>query len=234
MKLRVTAAALAILGIATSAIAKEPKQCRCTPAEKVAADPNPVREPDLRGTKTAPVHVDVMALPAATDEDKSERAEDRHQNRMLVVFTGVLALGTILLGIATLLLWRATRRLVLDGMENAERQLRAYVSVESSSISYDQGRPPQAGVTFKNYGNTPAYEFMISSGIGMAHRSMNRTTATEPIASLADARPGRNGGARQRWTDAAPVYPSNSSLREVDDLRHGEVRYRDVSRSRTS
>ena len=147
-----------------------------------AADPNPVREPDLRGTKTAPVHVDVMALPAATDEDKSERAEDRHQNRMLVVFTGVLALGTILLGIATLLLWRATRRLVLDGMENAERQLRAYVSVESSSISYDQGRPPQAGVTFKNYGNTPAYEFTISSGIGMA-ASFDElpTPATEPI-----------------------------------------------------
>jgi hypothetical protein len=76
----------------------------------------------------------------------------------------ITALATVLLTLVTTgLVWMAYRQIV-----TSRAQLRAYVSVESSSISLTVGSQPVAGVTLKNYGNTPAYEFTINSGLGMA------------------------------------------------------------------
>ena len=107
-----------------------------------------------------------MTIPGATEEETRERAEDRHENRVMVWFTGVLALGTVALGAANLLLWKATRQLVLDAAHNPERQLRAYIGVESSSINLTPGNQPVAGITFENYSNRPAYGFTINAGLG--------------------------------------------------------------------
>lgn len=162
-------AAFALLGAGATA---EPVAGPAAEPAAVATDAGRVAESDTRGSKDSPVAVEVIALPDASESEKREQAEERRaradSDRMLVWLTAALVLATIGLWIATLLLWRATRRLVMDARENAERQMRAYVGVESSSIALSQGSPAVASVVFKNYGKTPAYEFTIQSGIEMA------------------------------------------------------------------
>jgi hypothetical protein len=46
-----------------------------------------------------------------------------------------------------------------DLMEDtAKRQLRAYISMETANLGFPQKNRPTASVTFKNFGQTPAYE----------------------------------------------------------------------------
>ncbi len=79
--------------------------------------------------------------------------------------TIALAILTFVLAIGTLFLWRATRRLVRDGEKTAERQLRAYVSLENiepaTAIS-NAVNPIIFGYSFsgkwKNVGQTPAID----------------------------------------------------------------------------
>jgi hypothetical protein len=71
-----------------------------------------------------------------------------------------IAIFTVILGIATWLLWRATDRLV-RGAENAsQQQLRAYVSLTPIEISSSdrEERFAQITSTVKNHGQTPARE----------------------------------------------------------------------------
>lgn len=80
----------------------------------------------------------------------------------------VIAVFTVILGIATWKLWRATDRLVEGADTAAQRQQRAYVSVEPSDVA-NFGTQNRLGVFFnlKNHGGTPASE--ISHDFGMAY-----------------------------------------------------------------
>lgn len=73
--------------------------------------------------------------------------------------TDTLLVGiTFLLFVATLALWLATRRLVRSAEKTAERQLRAYVSIDGAAImNVASGQTPKAVIDFKNFGQTPAY-----------------------------------------------------------------------------
>jgi hypothetical protein len=210
-------------------------------AERVVATPeaNHAAQSDVRGTRASPVSVDVIALPGATEEDKRERARESHEkassDRLLVRFTGVLAAATLGLSIATLLLWYATRRLVRDAKENAERQLRAYVGVESSSINYASGSHPVAGVTFKNYGNTPAYEFTINSGIGMA--PCFEGLPPPPPEDPGEPRGVLSPGATAVLLKTGPVLLGSEHLAALKGgsstiFVYGEVRYMDAFKKR--
>jgi hypothetical protein len=74
----------------------------------------------------------------------------------------IIALFTVILGIATWFLWRATKRLV-EGAENtAERQLRAYVSNPvAAEIKRFNTATPFIQLGFKNSGQTPAHNMRI-------------------------------------------------------------------------
>jgi hypothetical protein len=174
-----------------------------------------------------------------SEEEKRERAEERHQRAStdlrLVLLTGAAALGTIGLAIATILLWRATQRLVLDARENAERQLRAYLGVESSAINLTSGGQPEAGVTFKNYGNTPAYEFTINAGLGMA-ASFEELPPPLPE-QIPEARGVLSPGATAMHVRTAPVQIHPDHLTMLADGRltafvYGEVTYVDAFKKR--
>jgi hypothetical protein len=239
MKYRFEAASFALLvTVATTVVAREPTRgAQCATAEQVAAVAAACHaaEEDTRraGTKASPLAVDVITVPGASDDEKRERAADRDErafsDRMLIGFTAVLALGT-------LLLWWATRRLVLDAKLNAEKQLRAYVSVESSSLVLAFGSSqPEAAVTFKNYGNTPAYEFTINSGIGMA-------PSFEELPPPSPEQPGEPRGVLSPGATAVlvrtgpvPLHPEHLAM--LADGRstifvYGEVRYTDVFKKR--
>jgi len=78
----------------------------------------------------------------------------------------IIALFTVILGIATWLLWRATKKLVEGADATAKRQLRAYIHVSEARCS-DFGFPNGVYmVNFTNTGQTPAYD--VSSYIAIS------------------------------------------------------------------
>jgi hypothetical protein len=88
-----------------------------------------------------------------------------HENRddISAVSTLVIAIFTIVLGVATGLLWRATKSLVRGGEDTAKRQLRAYVHVEQiNALNMTTGPSPGIQIMTKNFGQTPAREIVIT------------------------------------------------------------------------
>lgn len=75
--------------------------------------------------------------------------------------------GEFLIFAATLALWWATRRLVKGADKTAERQLRAYVMIDSVNLTnLAVGGNPEAHITFKNSGQTPASEMTHWARLG--------------------------------------------------------------------
>src|SRR5258708_24055616 len=73
---------------------------------------------------------------------------------------GVIALFTVILGIATWLLWRATKKLVEGADATAEHQLRAYVHIVSFTLRHQylpsrRSVYPELVATWENSGATP-------------------------------------------------------------------------------
>ena len=93
-------------------------------------------------------------------------------NALMVVFPGVIAVVTVVYVAVTCPLLKATKRsadtatasaraatTTVDQMHNtAEKQLRAYVCVDSALLKFPQPDVPEAQVHFKNCGQTPAYD----------------------------------------------------------------------------
>jgi hypothetical protein len=78
----------------------------------------------------------------------------------------IIALFTIILGIATWLLWRATKRLVEGAEDTAQRQLRAYLcAVGCRMKKFEVGKEVVATVTIENTGQTPAYDTTVVTTI---------------------------------------------------------------------
>lgn len=88
---------------------------------------------------------------------------NENSNAINSINTFVVAIFTLLLFIATFLLWRSTRKLVLGAESTAERQLRAYVTVVGGGISTvhlrEGGIGLQVTVELRNASQTPAYRF---------------------------------------------------------------------------
>jgi hypothetical protein len=86
--------------------------------------------------------------------------------------TVIIAVATVVYVVFTLLLWRETKRsayaakaaaeaadaTVNQMRDTAEKQLRAYVCLDSAVIKFPQPDIPEAQVHFKNCGQTPAYD----------------------------------------------------------------------------
>jgi hypothetical protein len=79
------------------------------------------------------------------------------------------AIGTLLLGGATLALVAKTDRLIKSAEEGSRRQLRAYVAVENSTLNgLDEDETPTALVNFRNVGQTPALDLTCRSRMVIA------------------------------------------------------------------
>jgi hypothetical protein len=106
-------------------------------------------------------------------------------------YTSVLALFTGVLGVSTVGLWIATNRTLKHAQETAQRQLRAYLTVESGGVVLlNNATQINASIIFKNTGQTPAYGVMTWASVGI--KSMN---AANPFAS-APAIAARSGHAK--------------------------------------
>jgi hypothetical protein len=91
-----------------------------------------------------------------------------YSEKFLIAFgTLIVAIFTVVLGVATAFLWRATRDLVSAADRTAERQLRAYVMVESVVIEdFGVGRIPKLKITIRNFGLTPVHQLTHWSTVG--------------------------------------------------------------------
>jgi hypothetical protein len=92
---------------------------------------------------------------------------ESNEKLITAISTIFIAAFTVLLAFATFFLWSATRDLVDDAKHNAERQLRAYVFIESVEM-ITVGRIVRAVLSIKNFGQTPAYDLIVY--IGMSSR----------------------------------------------------------------
>jgi hypothetical protein len=101
----------------------------------------------------------------------------------------LVAAFTALLFFATLALWWSTRRLVRGAQETAQRQLRAYVFVESASITHVDNNEgvPEVVVTVRNFGQTPAYKLANLTCLALCpHPAPPHITAAMEQDMLAD------------------------------------------------
>ena len=134
---------------------------------------------DNKGAKQSPLVVEVQAMPERSREERDEQAADRqdkaHTDRWIVRLTGIIAVFTVVLAVATGFLWKATRDLVREAEDSSAKGLRAYLNVFECYAQWEAERCLLLRnvfftVQFKNTGQTPARKVAcwanISNGAG--------------------------------------------------------------------
>jgi hypothetical protein len=177
----------------TTAAAEPASQRRTAPPCCVAPTPAQPAVPDLRGTSQQPLLVNAT-LPPKSAEEKAAEAQERAERLSTDTWTRGIGIATILVLIAQAIAFivqahrlrqsviemqRATQatqqvaqaeQLTVDTMQaTARRELKAYVFLHTSRVFQlgPNGRP-EARVTFKNYGKTPAYKVKLTLDCGWA------------------------------------------------------------------
>ena len=83
---------------------------------------------------------------------------ERQEKVLVASSTVFIAAFTVVLGLATAALWKATRDLVNEGRSSSQRELRAYPGIVGGTISIE-GHRLQIAIEIKNNSPTPAYKF---------------------------------------------------------------------------
>ncbi len=102
------------------------------------------------------------------EAEKTQKSEQQGNESWLVfgyqlkITETFVALFTAFLFFATWALYKATRNLVLGADRTAERQLRAYIYVEKTDLSYVNGAWKHS-YRIKNFGQTPAHKVKLTS-----------------------------------------------------------------------
>jgi hypothetical protein len=74
----------------------------------------------------------------------------------------VIALFTIILAIATILLWVVTQGILTDSRHTTEKQLRAYLFIEECFFETITQNGFTIALNIKNFGQTPAYRIRVA------------------------------------------------------------------------
>jgi hypothetical protein len=100
-------------------------------------------------------HASGEAPSAPVDVAREQQHQRGSENTSDTAVLGIKP-GEWLLAIVTWMLWLATVRLVREGKNTAERQLRAYVFIDSAQVVnvIDGNGSPEAHVVIKNYVST--------------------------------------------------------------------------------
>jgi hypothetical protein len=153
----------------------------------------------------------------------------------LKVTDTLVAAFTALLFVATFALWWSTRRLVKGADKNAERQLRAYIFSEETTLSdIEAGKHPSALINVKNSGLTPGTDVTAWAGITVAEFPLKTelTQATEEFMKTASRRTVSPGGTFKldtKW--GQPLADFHLSLMKDGAAAifiWGEINYLDV------
>ena len=190
-----------------------------------------------QGTYDNPLSIKIIPEPDAkskAEKDEKYREAKSKEDGFIAKSTVWLAAWTTVLAIFTILLWLATKRLVIDAGKTANRQLRAYVFVDGLGISaFGIGNTPEATLTLKNFGQTPAYNVRVLAVITVVKKASELAEflakAQMPIVDPVQIGPGGSvypscefGGA---ITDSGFSQLKNNS---VTLYFHGRIDYTDI------
>ena len=120
---------------------------------------------DLGGLATVAVWTFLPFLYSVQAEAASEHGEEFWPpiwGVSLKITDTLIVAFTFGLFVATWLLYRATRKLVLGAEETSERELRAYVSAEPKPLQKQANNSWVSELEIKNSGQTPAYAVTIT------------------------------------------------------------------------
>ena len=159
---------------------------------------------------------------------------ERTEEDPVALYTLALTVFTGALGTATFFLWRDTRRLAAGAEETSERQLRAYVMIESANVEdFKIGQIPSPTVIVKNSGHTPARDVTVWVSAGFDTFPLSIPIPRRPQAALPPA-PIAPGGTLTFGPTRLPQGPLPKA--NMDMLRAGthaiyllgEIRYTDA------
>lgn len=138
---------------------------------KQSAEPPSGATKPIKTVATTPI---ITAAPAPkTDAETNHEYFQYHEkpllDRWLTYSTIFLSAVTFFLALFTAFLWSSTSRLVRGAKDTAERELRAYVCIESSSGAESLEDPswPTFKIEAKNFGKTPAFDVISWIGVGV-------------------------------------------------------------------
>ena len=93
----------------------------------------------------------------------------RYREEIAAIGTFWIAIFTVILGIATVFLYLATRELVQGAEKTAERQLRAYIYIHPVTLYvFTVGAHPAILLSAKNYGTTPTRNGRVRYGFAIS------------------------------------------------------------------
>ncbi|MBI5316761.1 MAG: hypothetical protein HZB34_12375 [Nitrospirae bacterium] len=191
--------------------------------------------PDQRGTEEAPLVIKL--LPAPNDEkpanynakNKISESADWWWDHIPEI---LLALFTLCLFIATYLLYRATKKLVMGAEDTAKRQLRAYISITGGELVERNEGSNIIGfqVHFKNAGQTPAYD--VLSGAQCTIMDLPRN-APLPLVPLTEKSKSTFGPGIDSSLFPTMKIPTSEQKTAIDNRKaaiyiHGRIEYRDA------
>jgi hypothetical protein len=162
-------------------------------------------------------------LEGGAQQLSSWRSVVRDYEKEAVVFTGLF---TVILALATIALFLATRGLVKEAEDTSERQLRAYVGISNNEvINYTpDGLNPRIVLQVKNFGQTPATNLQYWANASF-ERHPNRPFRPEKIVLW----PG------DVFTPTIPMSPSAEDVEALKNERkmlhvYGKIEYTDAFR----
>lgn len=167
-------------------------------------------------------------------------------NELAGISTIVIAVATVAYVVVTMFLWRITKKsadaarssaetaaaMVTQMRETAEKQLRAYVCVDSAILKFPQPDVPEAQVHFKNCGQTPAYNVRGWIHTWFAEYPLTEALPNAPndfpkgVDVLPPAR--KSIFVAPRKPPLPPHYLSLLGSERFTLYIYGEVRYRDI------
>jgi hypothetical protein len=138
--------------------------------DKTGDDPQslPYNLPVWVGVQSQSPIINVFTAKHAGEQSECSTHEDRTEWASLAWCRSwewldserVIAIFTVVLGLATGALWRSTDRLVTGAEKTAERQLRAYV-FPTKVVLTNATTSPKITIEYQNCGQTPAYNVAI-------------------------------------------------------------------------
>ncbi len=217
-------ATIALICCAAGQAAPSARSTSPTPAKSV------VRSVDSVLSK--PVEVNVVSLPAQTPTITQSSAPfvihvDKWPARETDWSAWAVALFTLVLAVATFLLWRSTEALANEARNTARRQLRAYVF--PVQLEKAAGTSTEVTVAVKNFGSTPAYGLASAARAELTVSEDYLTPIDDAGHSLGILAPGSITEVKCREQIAIP----NGPLADLDTAKtelyvHGLIAYTDT------
>ena len=170
---------LLIAALSSSSAHGKPSAPEASPQAQEATAPPPKNEPKPHlGSKSSPLYVvPVQSQSGVVRQSSSDRLQvkDVNSNQLIMAFTGgMLLIAAVQAG---LFLWqlrlmrvslssaetaaRSAESTVEIMRDTAQRQLRAYITVETAKIEFPEPGRPRSTVNYRNAGQTPAHDVQI-------------------------------------------------------------------------